>query len=904
MAMALTAINIPSFFESPQNALHDSFIRRNLHDFKFALERLKADPNAIVDDRIGASIFKLILREPNSSEYIELCIEHGADLYENNKVDLRPPIFYVIDSFSPENLEIFFKHFDSTRSNIKFGDKNCLHLLIKEITNDNYSELSACIRILLENGVNVNTPDDHSRTPFFMLLKIQQKVKKCQELIEFIVKNYAVDVHNYKSDDMLTMFKNQNPHLKVPEKIEADLTFDFMKNLLLKRNDDKFIKTFKSFKVKNYEDEKFHEFCTAFVYEAVKNGSHEVIEALNSEGINVNQRMDGVVKSPAELACSYGYYKVLQAMIPTSENLLHQILHASYQKSSKDPKIDHQKCFEIALPYSDVNKPDDLGSTPLHYAAHHRNSPAILKLLQNNAFLAPKNKFNETPLDDMKADVLEEALDSRVELIQVPKDKEQKEVNISIDFGILRPPGSSGEVESLEIMSKNSELRPLIAHVVIATFIYLKWKRLSLIFYSNFIMFTILMLGFIRYIIMSHTMTDAEKSESSSFTFFKALSLFGIFLLFLRELFQLLLSFSSNINYFKSSINIFEIIFIILAFSSQILENTINFNEIRVLRAFTILCAAFEFLHLVGELPFLSISCHMVILQKVAFTFLKSLLLYSILLVAFALSFFVLFGGDDEAHGDGKGGIDSSTSDYNKSPESSTTNPQNTNDDFTNFAYPGIAIIKTFVMLTGEFDAAAMSLHSKGAYYCIMFLLFIFMVTIVLFNLLSALAVDDTQKIKAEGELIDLCARIKVLRRYEKMIMGKMKGFKCWKRLESFVTVFPHSMPDGKIYIQPNKGYLVTSKELRQSPSETFVEIDDDDSDFGCIKSKLKMTKDSKCCLICNRLDSKIGKKIRNILDARKEKKMMDNEKDAMTQEIREMREELREIKNILKNKK
>lgn len=207
-------------------------------------------------------------------------------------------------------------------------------------------------------------------------------------------------------------------------------------------------------------------------------------------------------------------------------------------------------------------------------------------------------------------------------------------------------------------------------------------------------------------------------------------------------------------------------------------------------------------------------------------------------------------------------------------------------------------------MLTGEFDAAAMSLHSKGAYYCIMFLLFIFVVTIVLFNLLSALAVDDTQKIKAEGELIDLCARIKVLRKYEKMILGKLRGFGYWKKLQRFVTVFPHAMPDGKIYIQPNKGYLVTSKELRHSPSETFVEIDDDDGDFGCIKSKLKMTKDSKCCLICNRLDSKIGKKIRNILDARKEKEMMENEKDFMAQEIKDIREELKEIKKILKEKR
>lgn len=746
--------------------------------------------------------------------------------------------------------------------------------------------------MLLEHGVNINSPNNLERTPFYLLLRMQKKVEKCRELVEFIIENYAVDMYSYESEEMINMFKTQNPNLKIPEKIEADLTFDFMRNLLHQGNDEKFIKTFKNFKSKNFDDDNFHEYCAAFVYEAVKTGGHEVIEVLSAEGIDVNRRMNGVIKSPAEIACLYGYHKILQALIksvPPSENLLHSILHASYQNFSKSPLVDHQKCFDIALPYFDVNEPDDIGMTPLHYAAHHRNKHAILKLFERNAYLSPKNKFNETPLDELKAEVLEEALNSRVEVVQVPKEREQKELNISIDFGMFRPLDGYGEVESLEIMSKDSEFRPLIAHAVIATFIYLKWKRLSLIFYGNFIMFTILMLAFIRYIIMSHTMTDEEKSDSSSFLFFKMLSLLGILLLFLRELFQLVLSMSSNINYFASMINIFEVCFIILALLSQTLENSIDHGELKVLRAFTILCAAFEFLHLVGELPFLSISCHMVILQKVAFTFLKSLLLYSILLVAFALSFFILFGGD--ANSNNKGSDETSTND-------------NANDDFTNFAYPGIAIIKTFVMLTGEFDAANMSLHNKGAYYCIMFLLFIFMVTIVLFNLLSALAVDDTQKIKAEGELIDLCARIQVLRRYEKMILGKSKKLRIWKKLEDFVSLFSRAMPDGKVYIQPNKGYLVTSKELKQSPSETFVEIDDDDDgEFGCIKSKLRMTKNSKCCLICNRLDSKIGKKIRNIIDERKERSLMEVEKETLAQELKEIREELRDIRKIMKDK-
>lgn len=78
-------------------------------------------------------------------------------------------------------------------------------------------------------------------------------------------------------------------------------------------------------------------------------------------------------------------------------------------------------------------------------------------------------------------------------------------------------------------------------------------------------------------------------------------------------------------------------------------------------------------------------------------------------------------------------------------------------DEFNTFAYPGIAIIKTFVMLTGEFDASSLDLDRNGASYSIIFLLFVFLVTIVLFNLLNALAVDDTQVGKKQICFVEFC---------------------------------------------------------------------------------------------------------------------------------------------------
>jgi hypothetical protein len=46
-------------------------------------------------------------------------------------------------------------------------------------------------------------------------------------------------------------------------------------------------------------------------------------------------------------------------------------------------------------------------------------------------------------------------------------------------------------------------------------------------------------------------------------------------------------------------------------------------------------------------------------------------------------------------------------------------------------------------MLTGEFEFGNLEIHQTSNY--IIFVLFVFLITIVLFNLLNALAVSDTQ---------------------------------------------------------------------------------------------------------------------------------------------------------------
>jgi hypothetical protein len=111
---------------------------------------------------------------------------------------------------------------------------------------------------------------------------------------------------------------------------------------------------------------------------------------------------------------------------------------------------------------------------------------------------------------------------------------------------------------------------------------------------------------------------------------------------------------------------------------------------------------------------------------------------YVTLLIAFALSFYILFKGSSEQ------------------------------DGAKMFASPPVSLLKTIVMFTGEFDASDLSFDTLKYTSHLIFLLFVILVAIVLFNLLNGLAVSDTEVIRKEAEKLSLAARAKLISRIEK----------------------------------------------------------------------------------------------------------------------------------------
>lgn len=104
---------------------------------------------------------------------------------------------------------------------------------------------------------------------------------------------------------------------------------------------------------------------------------------------------------------------------------------------------------------------------------------------------------------------------------------------------------------------------------------------------------------------------------------------------------------------------------------------------------------------------------------------------YSILLVGFGISFFLVFQKNAPE-----------TDPAAAAPE------EEKSDSFSNVA---TSLLKATVMMTGELEFSDLPFDENPATSRIIFLAFVFLITIVLLNLLNGMAVSDTQAIHSKA---------------------------------------------------------------------------------------------------------------------------------------------------------
>ncbi|XP_037041255.1 transient receptor potential cation channel protein painless-like [Bradysia coprophila] len=834
---------------SISNDLLGAFEQRNVGKFQEALEVYGADPNFLLKT-VDKTVFEVILSTPNSSQFIKLCIDNGADFYMKN-TNGQYPLHCVIDSRCLDNLkqvQSLFHTIDdsfllkySPYANVKLDNgQNSLHMLADALTNDNYATIFGMMKILLLHGCNPNFPNYDGKTAFFVLLERLPQLQNRNQILDYFLENGDIDFFTHRGDEIAEMVMNEKLKFELPQREDVAVNLDLLMSLLTSTDINKFETLFPLFKTSCADAEAYADSCSLLMEIAVDRSLINIVDLLIDYGVDINKVPNAskhkipstcracACASPGILRLFLLHPKVKLSYGSDTERstLLHHFFD-DYKKQSystfrrlgmHEMSLNQKKCFDMLMVHPKWNRDltnslDKAGLPAIYYSVRYKKDYITLSLLKNGAYIGMAVK-------GMRKSLLEEFLNSTISTNDRFTDDDEYEIRI--DYNFLAPPFKEPankkrqgkllicpsqdqyveEMKPLKKIADNPDLQPLLSHPTIASFILLKWKKLSFVVYSNLLLIVLFMISFIPFTVLCQTIPVEEQSHNIGFITFQVLSLIVLVFMILREATQAMLSVKQYIFDMSNWVDIalMTSALIILLFETQI-PNHLS----RLLRTLVILLAAAEYFNVLGMVPILSVSIYTKMFKRVYKTFVKSLAFYSVMILAFAFSFFSLQGDKFSKDLMTMGQPSGSASASNDIPATNATR----NERYNNFYTVGSAVIKTFVMLTGELEGSYV--HTEGVSYALLFVVFIFLVSIVLYNLLNALAVSDTQEIRRDAKLIDLLQRIKTMQASEEAIFKRNSRVGDW--LKSVISLLPKSLPEGSIMLKPNRSYRIYIKQ-------------------------------------------------------------------------------------------
>jgi hypothetical protein len=396
------------------------------------------------------------------------------------------------------------------------------------------------------------------------------------------------------------------------------------------------------------------------------------------------------------------------------------------------------------------------------------------------------------------------------------------------------------EMDFLFYMSQSKEHRKLMQHPIITSFLHMKWERVKLYFYINIFIYFLFVILLNAYILLNigdnatngtgsmNTSNDTKTSQSNPMStgIHAAWVVILLFLLYftVRELLQLALSpkVKKKFRHLELSIkvyctnyeNILDIC--IIGFSSYMLFSSKWHKSVVVM---TIILSWTELILLTGRLPKLSRNIEM--LKTVSLNYFWFLLSYLFLLIAFAFSFYSLL--------------------HNNVTKSSTKYNDTESQYF--FVNPYMSVMKTFVMMMGEFDAQSIEYEMANSLTCFcLFALFVFIIAMVLLNLLTGLAVSDTQAIKSDAEELSVVSRIRLIYEIESTLLQWYTFLEKWskctilcpftnfqKSMIKNISLFPDTpckKSKKRIHVLPNKGPNIVFENNGLNKGEDRDELD------------------------------------------------------------------------------
>ncbi|GJQ64931.1 pain [Trypoxylus dichotomus] len=695
---------------------------------------------------------------------IRCLIDLGADIYKEI-VGQSEAIHSAVSGQNPRLLETIVNSIQTPdRLNATATGNTALNLLVKH-GNCNSIGFMECVCILLKSGINVNIADNKSMTPVLWAC-----VKSYKDVIKAILEyGRCVDIDTHKFEEKTArdyiiqrnLYEGVLPAKKSLDNNENNVTSPLW---YLENNDEGGFFKLKEIAV-NDENER-----GTLLQQACDRGLINVVKYLMDHNVDVQKTTLKNKKIPLEIAAYNGYDEIFEILLGKYETIPKNILTTLLRNMPlhKGAYARYKNCLNALLDSEKpipVNERSGLNNTPLHYACMLNDPSISLKLLKNGANLANRNDFDSIPLEDIDSKILQQHFD---DCIDVKESGDKQGIIVNFDYTSILPIFDKKQVKTkdeeaalievtkpfnetdvIRVISQTAELRHLLIHPLITSFICIKWHRMRWLFWINLMLFVLFAMCFFVYVFLP-TGKNLEGNLRLWVNILWILLVITYVMLFLRELLQLILSCRTHCC---SLSNILDIGMLVACFYPIFYKSTDTIYKQFCSVAMVLL--ALELMVLGAQYPRLS-TC-MVMLRTVTKNFFFFLLWYAILIFAFALSFYVLYNKNDN--------------DQNFTNSTDVEEGKGEAGEQPFFDDLGLTVIKTIVMLTGEFDASSINFNSF--WNRVIFMLFVFMISIILFNLLNGLAVSDTQQIKSEAEIVAYAERVGYIIYLENIIRGQ-----------------------------------------------------------------------------------------------------------------------------------
>ncbi|XP_037049147.1 transient receptor potential cation channel protein painless-like [Bradysia coprophila] len=707
------------------------------------------------------------------------------------------------------------------------GGNNYLHLLANNITADNYAELSKMIMAMLVNGCNVNLPNEQLETPFYLLLK-NPVVEN--GLLNFIIDNVRIDYFTHNSKDIHVLMEERGLAARMGKKMDFTVDTNYMVQHLDDWNETQLVDNLERWKrdTKDLDDEIMELLEAAIVKNLPETVAilMDLVPDINRISKNGKFKI-----MPGFLACTFGHHQVLKVLLSNtnlsfqSTSLQRNLLHQIFSSEAIDP-VDRQKTFDLIITdrrctLDVINQLDSENRVPLLFACLYECDDIVKELLRRGAYIGYESVFNY-----IKKDTLEELLD---ECVKCSGDINGRDCDIYIDYKFLMPPQrNEPEITPAHLICANSNLKEFILHPVIASFVLLKWRKIDFIVYFNLLVY-FSFLVFLGYIIVNFydvssnfkhdeeycqittdyhdelfpvklneyvfesRLTDMNISANAIThllfenrhlirrlynnnvgdqigekfsewndvqideewkTRFRqhfaehALSYwFGIFGLTLMAAYEVVQCAMSYKKYFLKPNNWLDIMLIVFSFFVLVKNVDVGRDNFKQISAIMILLMGAQSIQLFSKVSAFSLSLHMAILNKVCRTFLRTIAPYMIIISAFGMSFFALNHDDFDE------------------PLRNGTDSEEDPDEEQGFQDPFLSTISTVKMMLSDFGD--LTIEEEDHFQGILFLAFMISISIVMFQLLNALAITDIQEMIQIAEFVQTRRRISTLRSYE-----------------------------------------------------------------------------------------------------------------------------------------